>query len=80
MCLGVPMEIVGMNGYSARCEARGAVREVNLFLLQHEPLIPGDFVMVHLGYAIEKMSEQEARSAWEIYDEILAAEGHASDA
>ena len=71
------MQIVGMNGYSAHCEARGAAREVSLLLLQGEPLAPGDFVMVHLGYAIQKMGEQEARSAWEIYDEILAAEDRA---
>jgi hydrogenase expression/formation protein HypC len=30
--------------------------------------------MVHIGYALQKMSEQEARSAWEIYDEMLALE------
>jgi len=46
-------------------------RDVNLFLMQHEPLAPGDFVMVHVGYAIQKMTEQEARSAWELYDELL---------
>jgi hydrogenase expression/formation protein HypC len=28
--------------------------------------------MVHVGYAIQKMTEQEARSAWEVYDEMLA--------
>jgi hydrogenase expression/formation protein HypC len=31
--------------------------------------------MVHVGYAIQKMTPQQARSAWELYDEILAAEG-----
>jgi hydrogenase expression/formation protein HypC len=30
--------------------------------------------MIHVGYAIQKMTEEEARSAWEIYDEMLAAE------
>jgi hydrogenase expression/formation protein HypC len=33
--------------------------------------------MVHVGYAIQKMTEQEARSAWELYDEMLAAAGPA---
>jgi len=33
-----------------------------------------DFVMVHVGYALQKMSEQEARSTWELLDEMLAAE------
>jgi len=75
MCLGIPMQIVEVNGYTARCQAKGVERDVSLFLLQHEPLAPGDFVVVHVGYAIQKMSAQEAQSAWQIYDEMLAAEG-----
>ncbi len=75
MCLGIPMQVMEISGYSARCQAKGVERDVSLFLLQHEPVAPGDFVMVHVGYAIQKMSAQEARSAWELYDEMLAAEG-----
>jgi hydrogenase expression/formation protein HypC len=74
MCLGIPMRIVEVDGFSARCEAKGVERDVSLFLMQHEPVVPGDFVMVHVGYAIQKMTEQEARSAWELYDQMLAAE------
>jgi len=74
MCLGIPMKVVTIDGFVARCEAKGVEREVNLFLLQHEPPAVGDFVMVHVGYAIQKMSAEEARSAWELYDEVLAAE------
>jgi hydrogenase expression/formation protein HypC len=74
MCLGVPMRIVEINGFQARCEARGIERQANLFLLQHENLQVGDMVMIHVGNAIQKMSEEEATSAWEIYDEILALE------
>jgi len=74
MCLGIPMQIREINGFVARCEAKGVEREVNLFMLQDDTVIVGDFVMVHIGYAIQKMSEQEARSAWEVYDEMLAAE------
>jgi hydrogenase expression/formation protein HypC len=40
-------------------------------MLQHEALKPDDFVVVHVGYAIQKVTPQEARSAWEIYDEML---------
>ena len=74
MCLGVPMRIVEINGFQARCEARGIERQANLFLLQHENLQVGDMVMIHVGNAIQKMSEEDARSAWEIYDEMLALE------
>jgi hydrogenase expression/formation protein HypC len=75
MCLGVPMRIKEIDGYSARCEARGIERTASLFLLQHEELRVGDLVMIHVGNAIQKMTEEEAKSAWDLYDEILGAEG-----
>ena len=74
MCLGVPMRIVEIDGFNARCEARGIERQASLFLLQHEDVKVGDMVMIHVGNAIQKMSEEEALSAWEIYDEMLALE------
>ena len=73
MCLAIPMQIVEINGFDARCEAKGVERDVSLFMLQDVPLGPGDFVMVHIGYAIQKVTSQEARSAWELYDEMLDA-------
>jgi hydrogenase expression/formation protein HypC len=72
MCLGIPMQIVAIDGYNARCTAKGEMREVSLFMLQDEPIAVDDFVMVHAGYALQKMSEQEARSTWALLDEILA--------
>jgi hydrogenase expression/formation protein HypC len=74
MCLGVPMRVLERDGFMARCEAKGIERSVSLFLLQHEEVGPGDHVMVHVGYAIQKMSETDALNAWNLYDEMLAAE------
>jgi hydrogenase expression/formation protein HypC len=74
MCLAIPMQIVDVNGYVARCQAKGVERDVSLFMLQDEVLHAGDFVMVHIGYAIQKITEQDARSAWELFDQILEAE------
>lgn len=68
------MQVVEIDGFRARCEAKGVERDVNLFMLQDEPVQPGEFVMVHVGYAIQKVSAQEARSAWELFDQMLAAE------
>lgn len=73
MCLAIPMQIVEINGFIARCEAKGVQREVSLFMLQDEALAINDFVMVHVGYAIQKVTEQDARSSWELFDEILEA-------
>lgn len=74
MCLAVPMQVVSCDGMMARCEAKGIGRDVSLFLLQHEQVAPGDHVMVHVGYAIEKVSEQQARETWALFDEVLSAE------
>lgn len=80
MCLGIPMEVIAFDGFQARCSAKGVEREVSLFLLQDEPVAIGDFVLVHVGYAIQKMTPQEARSAWELYDEVASAEELQADA
>ncbi|MBK1645794.1 hydrogenase assembly protein HypC [Thiocapsa imhoffii] len=74
MCLGIPMQIQSIDGFVARCTAKGAQREVSLFMLQDEGLAVGDYVVVHLGHAISRMSPEEAAMAWEIYDAMLAAE------
>ena len=74
MCLAVPMQIESIDGFMCRCVARGIEREVSLFMLQGEELSPGDHILVHVGYAIQKVSPEEAATAWEIYDEMLAKE------
>ena len=74
MCLGIPMQVKSIDQYQALCEAKGIERDVSLFMLQDEAVEPGDYVVVHVGYAIQKISPQEAQSAWEIYDQMLAAE------
>ena len=74
MCLGIPMQIRQIDGFVAHCEAKGVARDVSLFMIQDEALQPGDYVVVHVGYAIQKITPQEARSAWELYDQMLAGE------
>ena len=68
------MQITAIDGYQCTCTARGIEREVSLFMLQGEALVPGDHILVHVGYAIQKVSEQQAAESWELFDEILAAE------
>jgi hydrogenase expression/formation protein HypC len=71
MCLAVPMKIKSVDGYAAVCEAKGIEREISLFMLQGENVQPGDHVLVHVGYAIQTVSEEEARSTWDLFDEVL---------
>lgn len=74
VCLAIPMKIKKIDGFQALCEAKGVERDVSLFMLQDESLTTGDHVLVHVGYAIQRVSAEEARQAWEVFDEILAAE------
>ena len=74
MCLGIPMQVVAIDGFNAVCEAQGVRRAVSLFMLGAGEVAPGDHVMVHVGYALRTMTEGEARSAWE----LLAVLGEAA--
>lgn len=78
MCFGIPMQVQSIDGFIARCEAQGVTREVNLFMLQHEDIAVGDYVVAHLGHAIDKVSGADAAAAWEIYEAMLAAEDAAA--
>ena len=71
MCLAIPMQIRQRDGMQALCEAKGVEREVSLFMLQDQDIAAGDYVLVHVGYAIQRVSAQEARSTWELLDEVL---------
>ena len=73
MCLAVPMKIRKIEGFQCTCEARGIEREVSLFMLQDEQLEPGDNILVHVGYAIQKVSDDEAEESWALFDQILEA-------
>ncbi len=71
------MQIREIDGFNARCEARGVERDVSLFMMQEEDLAVDDFVVVHVGYAIQKITPQDAQTTWDLYDEMLAAEAPA---
>lgn len=72
MCLAIPMRVDAIEGFLARCSSKGVSRDVNLFLLQDQTVSVSDHVLVHLGYAIQRISESEAHRYWEAFDEVLA--------
>ena len=57
MCLAVPAQIVGLNGTTATISVDGALREVDVSLVE-EPRL-GDYVLVHAGFAIHKWEKSE---------------------
>jgi len=72
MCLAIPMQILSIDGLTARCIAKNVERDVSLYMLQDDPPNVGDFVSVSLGNAILTVSPEDARLAWELFDQILA--------
>ncbi len=73
MCVGVPMKVVEVNYPMAVAEAKGVRRTISLMLLPEGEVKEGDFVMVHVGNAIEKIDEKEAEEIWKALDEVLKA-------
>ncbi|HTS56404.1 MAG TPA: HypC/HybG/HupF family hydrogenase formation chaperone [Terriglobales bacterium] len=63
MCLAIPGKIVGIssdNQRSALVEVAGVRRTVDLGLLEDDMPKPGDWVLIHVGFAMSKISEQDA--------------------
>ncbi|MBE7415339.1 MAG: HypC/HybG/HupF family hydrogenase formation chaperone [Deltaproteobacteria bacterium] len=69
MCLGIPGRIIEINGFVARVDVAGATKEADLRLMQEAR--PGDFVIIHAGFAIEKVDEAKARETLELIKEII---------
>jgi hydrogenase expression/formation protein HypC len=76
MCLAVPMKIVeaGPDGTGV-CDLDGIRHEVNLSLVDAEL---GDYVIVHAGFAIEKLDREEADARIALFEELAATQGEAT--
>jgi hydrogenase expression/formation protein HypC len=70
MCLAVPSKIVEIDGYMATVDVMGLRKQISLMLLPEEPKI-GDYVLVHAGFAINKMEPDEAEEALKIFEKIF---------
>jgi hydrogenase expression/formation protein HypC len=68
MCLGIPGRVVEvMPGRDVvRVDVAGVVREINIALLDG-PFAPGDHILIHSGFALERMSADEAADALEVF-------------
>ena len=71
MCWAIPARITEVDGAGGKVEISGTIREIGLQLVD-EPKV-GDYVLVHAGFAIEKVSEDEAQETLRLWEEILQA-------
>ncbi len=72
MCLAIPGEIINIEGRHATVDFGGAISKVNATFLSD--LKVGDYVIVHVGYAIQKMSREEAGESIKLIEEMLEGE------
>lgn len=68
MCLGIPMKVKKINGEFAEVESGRLLRTVNIQMLPG--LKTGDYVLVHAGFAIQKVDRQRAKETLRIVNEI----------
>jgi hydrogenase expression/formation protein HypC len=65
------MKVVSLEGELGLVEQGGVTRQVSFALLSE--IKPGDFVLIHAGFAIERLDEEEARQTMELLREVAAA-------
>lgn len=73
MCLAVPLKLVEINGKTAIGEAMGISREIRVDFIRDPK--PGEYVIVHAGFAIERLSQQQAEldlAAWAEVEDVLS--------
>ena len=70
MCVGLSAKVVKINNGTAVIDADGAKREISAQLL--EDLEPGDYVMVHAGVAIAKITDEDDNETEELMEEFLS--------
>lgn len=73
MCLSIPSKVVEIDENNvATVDTLGVKRKVTLDLIS-EPVVVGDYVLIHVGFAMNKISKEDAEESIRIYDEIVEA-------
>ena len=70
MCLAIPAKIIEINDLMATIDMEGTQREASLLLLEDAKI--GEYVIVHAGFAIHKIDEEEAMASLKVLRELAA--------
>jgi hydrogenase expression/formation protein HypC len=68
MCLSIPVKIVSIDGSMAEVSAGGAVFQAGLQMIDDVKV--GDYILLHAGFAIQKISEKDAVETLRLFEEI----------
>jgi hydrogenase expression/formation protein HypC len=71
MCLAIPGKVVSIEGNIAVIDFGGVQRETNISLVEVKP---GDYVIVHAGFAIQAVDELDALETIKLWEELLASQ------
>ena len=69
MCLGIPGKIIEINGMGAKVDVAGTKKDISIRLMQG--LKTGDYVIVHAGFAIERVDEEKAAETLTLINEVI---------
>ena len=73
MCLGIPGEVIELHPEQAdlaKVDVSGVRQMINIGLLSDDPPVPGEWVLIHVGFALSKIDEQEAAAALQYLEGI----------
>jgi hydrogenase expression/formation protein HypC len=75
MCLSIPSKVVKISEDETICtvDTMGVLRDASLLMVSEEDIKIGDYVLLHIGFVMNKIDEEEALKAIETYREILEA-------
>jgi hydrogenase expression/formation protein HypC len=73
LCLAIPTRIIEIKGTNAVVEFGGVRKEIGLHLVRDAEV--GDYVLLHAGFAIEKLDEAEARETLKLLEELIEVSG-----
>ena len=73
MCVGVPMQVVSIDGDEIVAEVDGVRRSASLMILGDEVKV-GDYLIIHAGFAISKLDEEDAKETLKLMREIFTEE------
>jgi len=75
MCLSIPSKVVKISEDKTMCtvDTMGVQRDANLMMMGEEDIQIGDYVLLHIGFVMNRIDEEEALASIETYREILEA-------
>jgi len=73
MCLSIPSKVVKISEDKTMCtvDTMGVQRDANLMMMEDDDVKVGDYVLLHIGFVMNKIDEEEALASLDTYKEIL---------